>query len=66
MEVFAGCEAIIGAAAVPDCDSGVGCCSPFCQVGDDSQCLPGQTCQPLYPRGEAPLECVAEVGSCVL
>jgi hypothetical protein len=51
--------------AVPDC-AGAGCCTPFCAVGDDSACLPGQTCQPFYAEGEAPLECVELLGVCML
>jgi hypothetical protein len=53
-----------GAAAVPGCAGSVGCCSPFCTVGDDSACLVGQTCTPMYPPGEAPLACVEDVGMC--
>ncbi|MBL4688463.1 MAG: ribulose phosphate epimerase [Nannocystaceae bacterium] len=51
--------------AVPGCD-GTGCCSPFCTIGDASNCLPEQTCQAWYPAGEAPAECLAEVGACLL
>ncbi|MEM6992025.1 MAG: hypothetical protein AAF721_16060 [Myxococcota bacterium] len=48
--------------AVPGCVGG-GCCSPFCEVGDDSNCLPGQMCVPFYPDG-APAECLEAVGAC--
>jgi hypothetical protein len=56
--------ACVGASGVPGCAGATGCCSPFCTIGDDSTCLRGQTCVPLYEAGSAPLECVEEVGLC--
>ena len=53
-----------GAAAVENCD-GVGCCSPYCAVGDDSGCLEGQTCVPFFPNG-APSACLEALGGCSL
>lgn len=39
---------------VPDC-MGLGCCSPYCQVGDPMPpCLPGQECVPWFEAGQAP------------
>ena len=43
------------AKAVPECAGPIGCCSSFCTVGDDSPCLPGQTCQPWYEPSEVPI-----------
>lgn len=47
---------------VPNC-AGSGCCSPFCQLGDDGPCLDGQVCLPSFP-GDAPAECLEDVGQC--
>ena len=54
----------LNASAVPGCGSGVGCCSSSCTVGDDSACLPGQSCLPWYDDGAAPDECLGTVGVC--
>ncbi|MEM7158475.1 MAG: hypothetical protein AAF799_36890 [Myxococcota bacterium] len=48
---------------VPGCTD-VGCCSPVCTPGDDSACLPGQSCLPWYEDGAAPDECLGTVGVC--
>ncbi|MEM7153596.1 MAG: hypothetical protein AAF799_12190 [Myxococcota bacterium] len=51
----AGCEVgsyCIGPAATVDC-GGVGCCTPWCIIGDDT-CPPDHTCQPYYTDGSAP------------
>lgn len=48
---------------VPGC-GGSGCCTSYC-TQDDSECLPGQSCTPLYPGG-APAECLDGVGGCSL
>lgn len=58
-------HACAAAESVPGCAGATGCCTPFCTVGDDSACMAGQTCAPVYPKGEAPLECVAELGMCM-
>lgn len=51
---------------VPGCPDGAGgCCSSFCTIGDDSPCMAGQVCAPTYPPGDAPAECLADVGQCV-
>ena len=50
-------------ASVPNCGS-IGCCSPFCEVGDDTPCLAGQTCVPFYEMGQAPDMCLENVGIC--
>ncbi|MEM6996288.1 MAG: hypothetical protein AAF721_37620 [Myxococcota bacterium] len=36
------------------CEHAGGCCTAVCNVGDDSPCLPGQTCQPWYEDNAAP------------
>ncbi len=48
---------------VPGC-VGTGCCSSFCELGDDDACLPGQACLPWYGDEAAPDECLGEVGAC--
>jgi hypothetical protein len=46
----------LGASAFLDCTDGVGCCAPYCEVGDDDPCaeLAGASCQPWFPEGMAP------------
>jgi hypothetical protein len=51
------------AATVPGCAS-ASCCTPFCEVGDDTPCLEGQTCVPFYEMGTAPDMCLEDVGVC--
>lgn len=63
--------ACLGAAAVPDCQGSVGCCSEICDVTDpagDAQCTgapDGQTCQIWYEEGSAPPG-YEDVGVCAL
>ncbi|MEM7155670.1 MAG: hypothetical protein AAF799_22665 [Myxococcota bacterium] len=49
--------------AVPDCQGAYGCCSAYCTVGDDSPCLPEQTCQPVFDDG-APHHAWEGLGVC--
>jgi hypothetical protein len=50
---------------VPDCASN-GCCTSLCDVTDPSPpCLPGQSCQPYYEPGTAPVG-FENVGICAL
>ncbi|MCA9654944.1 MAG: ribulose phosphate epimerase [Myxococcales bacterium] len=53
------------AESVPECAGSIGCCSSFCTIGDDSACLPGQTCQPWFEPGTAPTG-FDELGACAL
>lgn len=54
------------AAGVPGCDGGSpGCCSAFCTLGDDGNCLAGQDCVPWYEEGLAPDECLGTIGACL-
>ncbi|MEM7158075.1 MAG: ribulose phosphate epimerase [Myxococcota bacterium] len=59
----------VGAAAWPDCQGSVGCCSPVCDLEDvdaDAECPgTGQTCQPWYEEGDAPPG-YESVGACAL
>jgi hypothetical protein len=54
-----------GAQLVPGCASSA-CCTSFCDIGDDSQCLNNQSCIPFYEPGGAPDACLGEVGVCVI
>ncbi|MEX1367431.1 MAG: ribulose phosphate epimerase [Nannocystaceae bacterium] len=60
------------AEVVPDCMSGVGCCSPFCSLDDPMPpCLPEQVCTPWYdlfyePGKYLPPPGYESVGLCVL
>jgi hypothetical protein len=52
--------------SVPGCDAGaIGCCSAFCSLGDDGDCLEGQVCAPWFEQGQAPDECLGTIGACV-
>jgi hypothetical protein len=56
----------VAADAMPDCED-VGCCAPFCTVGDDTPCaaVPGTACVPLF-EDHVP-SCVSpNVGACML
>jgi len=59
------------AAGVPGC-TGVGCCTPFCDVTapDASATCPGaaggQQCVPYFEEGQAPMAELADVGVCLL
>ncbi|MCB9714142.1 MAG: ribulose phosphate epimerase [Myxococcales bacterium] len=53
------------AEAVPECAGSIGCCSSFCTIGDDSACLPSQTCQPWFEPGNAPPG-FDDIGGCAL
>ena len=46
----------LDASAVPDCASGIGCCTEFCTVGATScsELAPGMECVPWYEEGAAP------------
>jgi hypothetical protein len=59
----------LGAAMLPECTS-LGCCSPWCTLGDDAACeaaLPGTVCMPWLPDGEPPNGCGNEtLGYCAL
>lgn len=49
---------------VEGCPPGaLGCCTPFCPVGDDGLCAAGEDCRPFFPDPPADL---ADVGVCVL
>lgn len=51
---------------VPGCLGMVGCCSPFCELGDATPpCLPGQECVPWYEEGTAPTG-QEHIGACVV
>lgn len=43
-------------ASVPDCASGDGCCSPYCNLSEPNTCpgAPMQECVPWYTEGSAP------------
>ena len=49
---------------LPGCLGNSGCCSALCALGDESDCLPGQSCVPWYADDEAPDECLSLVGAC--
>ncbi|MEM9453863.1 MAG: ribulose phosphate epimerase [Myxococcota bacterium] len=52
--------------SVPDCPGALGCCSPFCELGDPMPpCLPGQVCTPYYEEGSAPRG-LEQIGYCAL
>ncbi|MEX1362719.1 MAG: hypothetical protein AB1Z98_06305 [Nannocystaceae bacterium] len=55
----------LAAVSVPGCAGSIGCCSPGCTIGDDSPCLPGQSCEAWYEAGAAPDACLGSVGACV-
>ncbi|MBC8074201.1 MAG: hypothetical protein IAG13_38130 [Deltaproteobacteria bacterium] len=53
-----------GAALVPGCAGSVGCCSAFCSVEAGDGCLAGQECLPWFAEGQAPDDCLGELGAC--
>jgi hypothetical protein len=56
------------AESVPGCESGVGCCTPFCDVTEPNACpgaVEGQECMPWYEPGSAP-QGYENVGVCAL
>ena len=60
--------ACLSADAVPGCEDSAGCCSPFCDVTQPNTCpgaAEGQTCQPWFEPGEAPMG-FERVGACAL
>ncbi|MEX1364619.1 MAG: hypothetical protein AB1Z98_15945 [Nannocystaceae bacterium] len=63
-----GCEpgtVCIGAAAVPGCAGGVGCCVSACSVTDPAPgCPAGTSCQAWYAPGTEPDACLGDVGVC--
>ncbi len=56
-----------GADIVPNCQGGIGCCTPFCDVNDDNcdQLVPGTVCTPWYGE-ENPEPGYEHVGGCTL
>ncbi len=57
--------ACVGAAALPGCFGGVGCCTPMCEVGDDTPCGAGTSCTSWFVAGQAPDPCWDDLGVCV-
>jgi hypothetical protein len=49
---------------VPDCDSGDGCCAPYCSIMDP-QCPMGTMCEPWYTEGTAPPG-QEDIGACLI
>ncbi len=57
--------------ALPSCRPGsLGCCAPWCTIGDDAACeaaIPGTVCTPWLEEGTTPLGCDdATLGVCTL
>lgn len=46
----------VGGASFPDCAGDVGCCTPYCEVGNDAPCaeIAGTSCERWFIEGMAP------------
>lgn len=55
--------ACIGAKAVPNCESGSGCCAPYCDI-DDPVCPEGTQCQLIWEPGEEATPVLEGLGYC--
>ncbi len=59
------------AESVPQCEGASGCCAPLCDAAGPDTCdllLPGTSCVPWFPEGQAPGQCVGSgiVGACLV
>ena len=56
-------QACVNPDAIPNCNSGLGCCAEFCDTGFD-ECPAGTECVAWFPDGNEPDECLGQVGIC--
>jgi hypothetical protein len=54
----------VNAAAVPGCEGGQGCCTPYCDTSGTDVCPDSTSCLPMYEGGAAPPG-LEDVGICI-